>query len=167
MRGIVKAALAVLGAGGGAAAIAAALIAPHEGLSLDAYRDSVGVWTICRGHTATAGPGKSYSRERCDELFESEVGEFLAAVDERVKPDIPPVSLAAITSLCYNVGVSTCAPVIRRVNAGNLRGACEAISLYVYAGGRNCRDPASNCRGIVTRRQDERALCLAGLEAGG
>lgn len=164
MRGIVKAALA---AGTGAAAMAAFFIAPHEGTRLESYRDSVGVWTVCTGHTQTAGPGVRYTQAECDALFRSDLGRFLAEVEARIQPEIPPASLAAITSLCFNVGTGTCAPVIRRVNAGRLREACEAITLYVYAGGRDCRDPASNCRGIVTRRQDERALCLAGLEAGG
>lgn len=157
---------ALVAAGAGAAALAAAFIAPHEGLSLQAYRDSVGVWTICRGSTTGVRPGDRKTREQCEELFASEVGQFLEEVDRAMRPEIPAPSMAAITSLCFNVGLPTCRPVIARVNEGRLRDACNAITLYTRAGGKDCRRPDSNCRGIITRREDERELCLAGLEAG-
>ncbi|KAA5606841.1 lysozyme [Roseospira marina] len=160
MRAVVRAALSAAGLGAGA--IAAAFIGPHEGLSLTAYQDSVGVWTLCRGHTEGVRPGDTATRAECEALFASEVGRVLADVDDRIVVDIPDASLAALTSLCFNTGLGTCAPVLRRVNAGRLGAACDAIALYVYAGGRDCRDPASNCRGIVERRAAERELCHAG-----
>lgn len=146
-----------------ALAIAVAFIGPREGLSLQAYRDSVGVWTICRGHTETVRPGDQKTEAECEALFESEVGQFLAEVDGRIKPPIPPESLAAITSVCFNLGLHGCRRIIARVNDGRLRDACEAIPLYVYASGRDCRIRANNCYGIVERRAAERDLCLAGL----
>ena len=157
---------ALVAAGAGAAALPAAIIAPAEGLSLRAYQDSVGVWTICRGSTTGVRPGDRRTAEECDRLFESAVGHYLSRVDALVTPEIPAPSLAAFASLCYNTGLGTCRPVLERANRGRLRDACEAIGLYTRAGGRDCHDPRSNCRGIVERRAEERALCLAGLEAG-
>lgn len=157
---------ALVAAGATAIAIATATIAPQEGLSLQAYQDSVGVWTICRGSTTGVRPGDRRTAEECERLFESEVGQFLEEVDRAVRPEIPAPSLAAFASLCYNTGLGTCRPVLERANRGRLRDACEAIILYTRAGGRDCHDPRANCRGIVERRAEERALCLAGLESG-
>jgi lysozyme len=31
---------------------------------------------------------------------------------------------------------------------------------WTFVGGRDCRDPKNNCRGIVVRRDHARSLCL-------
>jgi len=61
---------------------------------------------------------------------------------------------AAFTSLAFNVGVPTfCrSSVARKANAGDMAGACKAIGLYVYAGGKVVR-------GLQNRRKAEIALC--------
>lgn len=65
----------------------------------------------------------------------------------------------------YNMGATTfCrSSMSRKAKAGDLRGACKALGLYVFSGGKDCRLKASNCGGIVKRRQDEIALCERGL----
>jgi len=163
MRPLVRTTLAA--AGMGAAAMAAVFIQPLEGTKLEAYRDAVGVWTICTGHTGGVRPGDVATEAECDALFRSDLGRFLGAVDAAIRPEIPDASLAAFTSVCFNLGLHGCRKIIARVNAGRTRDACEAIPLYVYAGGRDCREPRSGCRGIVERRAAERELCLAGLGA--
>lgn len=72
-----------------------------------------------------------------------------------------PPRRAAVASFCgYNLGLAKCAKstFIRRLNAGD-PDACDEILRWVYVGGKDCRDPASNCRGIVIRREEEAALC--------
>ncbi len=44
----------------------------------------------------------------------------------------------------------------RRLNAGDIRGACDALLAWNKAGGRVVQ-------GLTNRRQDERRLCLEGL----
>jgi len=160
--GIVAKTLAVVGLG--AAGMLAVFVPYHEGTELQAYQDSVGVWTICTGHTAGVAPGDTATEAECAALYRSDIGRFLGAVDSAIWPDIPDASMAAITSVCFNLGLHGCRKIIARVNAGRLRAACEAIPLYIRAGGKDCRDRANDCYGLVTRRQNERALCLAGLE---
>lgn len=65
---------------------------------------------------------------------------------------------AAYTSLAYNVGVAGAgkSTATRRLNAGDIRGGCEAIGWWNKAGQRVVR-------GLVNRRADEVALCLRGL----
>jgi lysozyme len=50
--------------------------------------------------------------------------------------------------------------MLRYANKGDLKRSCDAFRLWVYAGGRDCRKPESNCRGIVARRELERSYCL-------
>ena len=61
---------------------------------------------------------------------------------------------AAFTSLAFNIGVSAfCrSSIARKANAGDMAGACKAIGLYVYAGGRVVK-------GLVNRRKAEIELC--------
>jgi lysozyme len=65
---------------------------------------------------------------------------------------------AAMTSLTWNIGTGAiCASTaLRRLNAGDMRGACEALTWYNRAGGRVIR-------GLVNRRADEHRLCVEGL----
>ncbi len=148
-------------AGAGSAAIATAFIGEKEGNSLKSYQDGAGVWTICRGHTAGVGPNQRQTEAGCDRLFASDVGQALAEVDRIVSVPMSDPRRAAVASFCaYNLGLTKCArsTFIRRLNAGD-PGACDEIMRYVYVGGQDCRDPSSNCRGIVVRREQETALC--------
>lgn len=132
----------------------------HEGLRLDAYQDTGGVWTICYGHTATAKPGMQVTQEECDRLLEQDVAAFEFSVRQMVKVGMTEPQAAAITSFCYNVGESACrkSTLIKKINAGDLK-SCDQILRWVYVDGKDCRDPKNNCRGIVERRQAEAALC--------
>jgi lysozyme len=76
-------------------------------------------------------------------------------------PDaIPDKSYLAFFSGTNNIGVGAfCrSSMARLANAGDLRGACNALMLYVNAGAKK------NVRGLVLRRTDERAMCLEGLK---
>lgn len=66
---------------------------------------------------------------------------------------------AAFTSLTWNIGIGgVCrSTALRRLNDGDLRGACEALTWWNRAGGRVIR-------GLVNRRADEQTLCLAGAQ---
>ncbi len=54
---------------GGALALAAPIIQRWEGVRYEPYQDSVGVWTVCYGHTKTVDRNKAYTRAECDELL--------------------------------------------------------------------------------------------------
>lgn len=57
----------------------------HEGLRLQAYPDTGNVWTICYGHTRTAAPGKSYTKQVCEELLRQDV----AVAERQLKALLP------------------------------------------------------------------------------
>ena len=45
---------------------AIAFVGQWEGLRTEAYRDVVGIWTVCYGETKGVQPGDSYSKAECD-----------------------------------------------------------------------------------------------------
>ena len=148
-----------IGATAGALSIATAVVSYYEGYRPTAYRDPVGIATICYGHTATARMGQTLSQERCTELLQADLGHAFSAVDRRAQVDLPPPTRAALASFVYNVGEGAFArsTLLRKLNAGDLRGACHELNRWVYAGGRKLN-------GLVKRRATERELCLEGIE---
>jgi lysozyme len=61
---------------------------------------------------------------------------------------------AAFLSFAFNVGNGNfCgSTLVRKANAGDMRGACAELSRWVYAGGKELP-------GLVRRRAAERAMC--------
>ncbi|MBL3571372.1 hypothetical protein BV509_20340 [Rhodovulum sulfidophilum] len=148
-------------AGGAAAVIAAAvaLIAPWEGLRTASYQDIVGVWTICYGETHGVGPGQTTTPEECRTKLAARVAQFEAEIRPCLPPELPVETRAAFVSAAYNIGSGAfCrSSMSRRALAGDLPGACDALTMWVKAGGRTVP-------GLVNRRNAERALCLSGLD---
>lgn len=126
-----------------------------EGRENTAYRDPVGIVTICYGHTATARIGQTHSDEECERLLEDDLGDAFAAVNRHTTVDLPPTREAALASFVYNVGEGAFrgSTLLRKLNAGDVVGACNELSRWVNAGGRELP-------GLVRRRDVERWLCL-------
>ena len=140
--------------------VATPLIAKWEGKRNNAYQDIVGVWTICYGHTRTARPGMYLNDQQCEELLEEEILEYREGLHKyftkKTKSDrLTPSRDAAFVSLAYNVGISGAgrSTATRRLNNGNITGACKALTWWNRAGGRVVR-------GLVNRRSEEQRLCL-------
>ena len=145
-----------IGGVAGAAVIAAivAFIGPWEGRRYVAYQDIVGVWTICEGHTKGVKPGDTATDLQCDEMAAQDVAEHNAGIRQCVTRQMPQNVEIAFTSLAFNVGVGAfCgSTALRKYNAGDDNGACEAMTLWNQAGGRVVK-------GLVNRRAAESALC--------
>lgn len=137
--------------------IAAPFTAHHEGLRLAAYLDPVGIPTICYGETKNVKMGDVKTKKECDALFESRLGWFAYQVDFLVEPEMEPATHAAITSFTYNVGVGAFrrSTMRKKLNQGDLMGACNELKRWVYADGRKFK-------GLERRRAAERNLCLQG-----
>ncbi len=145
-------------------AAAVALIGPHEGLRLDPYLDVVKKPTVCYGETAV--PMRRYTKAECGEILGRSIRKHgNDGIAKCLPAGLPPQSQGAFLSVGYNIGVAAfCrSSISRKAMAGDLAGACRAISLYVYAGGKDCRIKANRCSGIPKRRADEQRLCEAGL----
>lgn len=145
----------------GAIAVATPIIAVFEGNRPVGYRDIVGVPTSCYGHT---GPdvvvGKRYTAKECETQLARDVASHANGIRACIRVDVPRDSLAAFISFSFNVGVGAfCgSTVARRLNSGDLVGACNGLSAWVYAGGKKVR-------GLENRRAKERELCLKGARS--
>lgn len=143
---------------GGALAIALPLVGYYEGRSLVAYLDPVGIPTICDGITQGVKLGQVKTDAECDALLTAELGKAIAAVDRLALHPQPDTRRAALGSFVYNVGAGAFerSTLLRKLNAGDLAGACAELSRWVYAKGRHLA-------GLVKRRAAERELCEVGL----
>ncbi|MBB2960566.1 lysozyme [Methylobacterium sp. R2-1] len=131
-------------------AVGRAVLIAREARRLEAYRDSVGVWTIGVGHTAAAGPpvpraGLRIGAEEADAIFARDVGAFIRTVAEAIPEPLPQHAFDALVSLCFNIGPAAFrrSTVLRRLRAGDRAGAGEAILMW--------NRPAA----IIPRRQGE------------
>lgn len=144
-------------------AVALPLIAKWEGLRTTAYRDIVGVWTVCYGETKGVRPGDTYTETECRDMLAREVLEYRAGWRAYVSKTALSEYLhvfreVAFVDLAYNVGVAGAgsSTATRRLNSGNIAGACTAIGWWNKAGQRVVR-------GLVNRRTEFVALCRIGL----
>lgn len=147
-------------AGGGAMAIATVFLGGKDGVEgrvYVPYKDVAGVWTVCDGHTGTdIIKGKKYTDRECDLLMWNDLQPVKKAVDGMVKIPLGEYQRAALYSFTYNVGISAFSKstLLKRLNSGDVDGACEELRRWVYAGG-------MKFRGLMNRRDMERSMCLA------
>lgn len=148
-------------------ATATAYTSSWEGRRYVAYQDSGGVWTICDGKTKGVYKGMRATAEQCDQwlkedLIEHETG-LLQCAPEMLK--VPDATYIAINDWAFNVGVGAAcgSTLIRKVKAGDLRGACEQLSRWVYVKGHVVKGLQNRRVNGTPGRISERALCLAGL----
>lgn len=144
-----------------AVALAVAIAAPAEGLRQYAYRDPVGILTVCYGDTHNVDPNKKYSLEECKARLTKEMLKAIEQVDKCV-PSLPENVLAAFGDAVYNMGSTiTCnkkeSTAARMLASGNIEGACNQLPKWDKAKvlGMNISLP-----GLTDRRQKERELCL-------
>lgn len=130
-------------------------VTPWEGNEPVGYRDIVGVATACVGHTGGVTVGQRYTQAQCDAWLASDIGIAARGVAGCVTAPMKSYEWAAFTSLAFNIGVATfCrSSIAAKANAGDMAGACQSITLYIYAGGQKVA-------GLLRRRVAERDLCL-------
>ena len=147
-------------AGTAAAALGVVFVGGKEGVRLVAYRDIVGVPTVCIGETRGVKMGDRHTRAECDAMLLKGLAEFEEGILKCVPglAGAPDERLVAHVSLAYNIGVGAyCkSTVARRYNAGDLKGSCDAFDMWDKAGGRRVQ-------GLAIRRDDEQVLCRKGL----
>ena len=76
----------------------------------------------------------------------------------------------AYVSVAYNIGPSAfCSSgIVRELNAGRYRQACDQILRWRYSNGQDCSAPGNRtCSGMWKRRQAEHAACTAAAQAAG
>ena len=132
------------------------LIKHNEGCRLEAYQDSVGVWTIGYGHTGSdVTEGLSVTQDEAEALLRQDLEKFQDGVDATIGADTSDNQYGAMVSLAFNIGLGNFrgSSVLRNHNAGDHQAAADAFLLWNKAGGRVLP-------GLDRRRREERALYL-------
>lgn len=132
-------------------------ITKEEGYSTKAYKDSQGKWTIGVGHLIK--PDEQHllhatlTEEQVEELLRSDLEWCSKAVENSVGVTLTQKQFDALYSLCYNIGETQFkrSTVVRKLNAGDLRGAADAILMW-------SKQPE-----LLPRRKRERAMFLADI----
>jgi GH24 family phage-related lysozyme (muramidase) len=138
--------------------LATGFIAHWEGRSLRAYQDIVDVWTICDGETKGVQPDDVATPAECDTMLAENLVVYEAGLDRCLTADVPGPVKVAFLSWAYNVGVGAAcsSTLVRKANAGDIRGACNELPKWNRAGGRVVN-------GLTRRREAEQAMCLGAL----
>lgn len=144
-----------------AMALAVAIAMPAEGLRQYAYRDPVGILTVCYGTTGSSVvSGKDYSLAECKALLERDMLEAMEQV-ERCHPGLPTEVLAAFSDAVYNIGpkVACDSTASRLLDKGNFEAACNELPKWNKA---RVAGSLVELPGLTKRRKKEQELCLQG-----
>lgn len=135
-----------------------AIIKKSEGLRLDAYF-LAGQWLIGYGHAGTAEQGMSITKDEAERLLIDDVKQSEDAVRSLVSVPLNENEFSALVSLAYNTGRRGFAEtqVLRRLNAGDRKGAADEFRHIIWASVRGERVVLD---ALKRRRAAERALFL-------
>jgi lysozyme len=131
-----------------------ALTKRFEGLSLTAYPDAAGIWTIGYGHT---GPGVhqglTITEHDANLFLESDIARAVTAVNRLVTAPILQNHFDALVDFAFNLGVAALAGStrLRSVNAEDFAAAAAEFPRWDHVKGRIIP-------GLLRRRQAEAHL---------
>lgn len=135
-------------------------VAGFEGVRYYIYYDIGGIPTYCFGET-TPTTQREFTPEQCKTFLSTRLErDFGPAVDNCITHPLPPSRKAAYASAAYNIGIGAfCrSSMVRKENAGDTRGACDALMLYNKI---NVHGVLVYSPGLNNRRTEERKLCLS------
>lgn len=144
----------------GAVIICTPLVAQFEGLWTTAKPDKLayGLPTVCYGETEGVKVGDKYTKAQCDEMLAKKLPRYLNSALSCITVPVSDRQLAAYGSLTYNIGEAAfCrSTVVKKLNAGDPFGSCDALMSWTRAGGKFVQ-------GLANRRAKERDLCIQGI----
>lgn len=136
-----------------------AMIEAWEGKGLEAYQDSVGVWTIGFGHTGPdVHPGQTISSEQADALLAADLHKFEMAVLSMVDmAHTTQNQFDALVSFAYNLGSGALAEssLLRYHKQGQYNAAAGEFVKWDHAGGQVLA-------GLLRRRKGEAVVYISG-----
>lgn len=122
-----------------------------EGLSLNAYQDVAGIWTIGYGHTGPdVTPGQTITEPEAEALLRGDLAHAVTCVNRTVNVPIGQPQFDALVDFCFNVGRGNylSSTLLRLVNLGDFTQAAAQFALWIHAGG-------EVVPGLVRRRKAE------------
>src|SRR5579884_3778851 len=131
-----------------------ALTEKFEGLSLTAYQDTAGVWTIGYGHTGSdVVQGLTITHDQAIALLMSDIAASTAFVNQAVTVPLTQNEFDALVDFVFNVGRAAFAgsTLLRDLNANQIEAAAAQFDRWDIAGGHIVA-------GLLRRREAEEAL---------
>jgi len=141
-------------------------VANQEGCRLAAYQCSANKWTAGLGHTRNIKEGTEITLEQAAEYFIEDVAKAEKVVTSAITKTPSQGEFDMMVSFVFNLGSGNFnrSTLLKKFNAGQNEQACNEYLRWVYVNGKDCRIAENNCRGIVTRRKQERNVCLNGWQ---
>jgi len=135
------------------------LIKHFESLRLEAYKDSVGVWTIGWGHTGLSHKdgsvysGRVITEDKANELLKLDLKWSEEAVTKHVKVTLNPNQFSALVSFTFNLGETNFrkSTLLKKLNLGDYFSTSMEFEKWCNAGGKRLK-------GLYRRRLSERNL---------
>ncbi|AGF74951.1 phage related lysozyme [Bartonella australis AUST/NH1] len=138
------------------------LIKQWEGLRLQAYQDTAGVWTIGYGHTVKAGEpfvqdGMKITQSQADTILRRDLKQFEKVVEQEVSCPLTDGQFTALVSFCYNIGTEAFrnSTLLKKLNKGHYEAVPAELQKWTKAGGQRLQ-------GLVHRRSAESGLWTKG-----
>lgn len=136
------------------------LISNFEGLRLNAYQDSVGIWTIGFGttifpHGKKVQDGDCCTIQQAKSYMSHDLKRFEIAVSKAVQVPLNQHQFDALVSLTYNIGIGAFqnSTLVKLLNAGDYTAASHQFDVWIKAGGQTVQ-------GLVNRRAVEKSFFL-------
>jgi lysozyme len=144
-------------------------IAPGDPASFAVHADPIGIPTACYGSVKPGlVVGQQNTEDECAEMFAADLQEHDRQLRQSVKVELSEAEYVAYLSFHYNVGAANfrSSTLLKHLNAGKHIDACIELT-------HACSEKQGTCKGwiyagdkpwpgLITRRADERDLCLKG-----
>ncbi|GEM77174.1 lysozyme [Vibrio sagamiensis] len=139
-------------------------IANLEGCRTKAYQCSANVWTNGLGHTTGVKQGDVVDEAQIAHNFIADVQSAEKVVNRYLNGNVTQAQFDVLVSFVFNLGSNNFkrSTMLKLFNQNQPLKACLEFSRWVYVNGKNCKDPDSQCSGLVKRREIEKQACLNG-----
>lgn len=129
------------------------LIKGFEGLRLESYLDSVGVWTIGYGHTLDVKQGQVINDKQANIYLTEDLKQVEQVIAENVRVPLNQNQFDALASFIFNLGGGAFkrSTLLKKLNQGDYSGAALEFNRWVHAG-------KTILPGLVRRRKTESEL---------
>ena len=129
------------------------LIKHFEGCGLEAYQDSIGIWTIGFGTIKGVKEGDKINQDEAEHLLQEEMPEYEGYINDMVKVPLEQNQFDALCSWVFNLGPKNLqeSTLLKLLNAGDYHTTPEQIKRWNKAGG-------VILGGLVKRREAEANL---------
>lgn len=128
------------------------LLKHFEGCKLEAYQDSVGVWTIGYGHTKGIYEGLEITQSEAEKMLVDELPEYEGYIDNIVDQNLSQCQFDALVCWVYNLGPTnlSSSTMLKELQAGNMDLVPFQMKRWDKAGGKPLLG--------LTRRRNAEAL---------